>query len=143
MYETYDYTSKQTTLDFDKVGASLPVGLHFAQYDVDHDRERQLLHHRLTAYVLTEHLANDTQTATMDVPADWWQHTKEAWVTWAGGHRLTRRAAEWVKHHWPVRCETKTLTVTWKRAATRPESRLPVNRLGPVIYQEQMDWRFQ
>jgi hypothetical protein len=123
--EAVQYVTHQ--LDMLKVGAQICTSV---RYEIDQDFIRDELVHRLTATVLAEKLADDSYSATEQVPATWWQHWKQTqrdhrWFQWS--------PLRWLK---PPRTRTLTVTVQWQRYGTRPYSELSAPRLGPVIYQE-------
>src|SRR6266567_2486695 len=85
-----------------------PQVLADAKLDVIRYTADQLLM-RLESYVLAQHLADHTETATVRVPASWWDHWKDAhprvlaWsvrMCWTGkGHhkpRFGRRLTRWL-----------------------------------------------
>lgn len=113
------------TLESRRVGFTLRQSLTY-ETDVDIPGE---LAHRLSAYVLSDHIAADTYTRTVQWPATTWQmfkstHEESWWLSW-----LVRRR--------PVQMVTKRVEVTVNRFLTYPEASLAVRDLGrPFIYEE-------
>lgn len=98
----------------------------------------------LNADVLAEHLAADTATDTVKVPASWWQHAKhDAGATQFGFWWRTTRLGEWCARRWPTRYRQHVLEARWDRWATRPMSTLPDYEFGEVVYREAMSQRLR
>jgi len=87
----------------------------------------------LRSHVLAEHLASHTETATVQVPATWWDHWK------ADHHELAHWWSRHVRPLAPPRRLTHTLTVHWDDWATFPSSTIAFDddRLGPVVFLRQ------
>lgn len=96
------------------------------------------LYAKLSGYVLSEKLANDTVEDTKRVPDTWWDHAKQDLEIWARDQRswLRRPIRWWYRRH-PAKTRTITFAATWQRSALRPCSTIPINKtLGPAVYQE-------
>lgn len=124
---------------YDKVGKAimipLPPGLQRIEFSTKQLEDR--LRAELKAWVLTEHLADDTETATAKVPQSWVDHLKHDLQGWTREHTRLRRPVRWWIDRHPIKQRTITLSVTWHRRATRPYSSIgPASDLGSVIYQE-------
>lgn len=136
-----DSISTQFTLNLDKVGVTqaIPSGLHRLKYEEEPGFFYDGMLARLTAYVLSEHLAADTVEDSDWVPLAWWDHLKHDALGWARKKPCRVLTRYWIRKR-PVRYEEITLTTTWTRKATRPMSkiRFAEDRLGPVVYQEQV-----
>lgn len=116
--------------------AELPMGLQHPEVKIIQDEFGDMIL-ALSAYVLTEHLADDTVTVKRQVPRTWWDHAKQDLEVWARDQRswLRRPIRWWYRHHW-ARTKTIELTATWTRKASRPESRIVARDLGTQVYQE-------
>jgi hypothetical protein len=97
----------------------------------------------LSSYVLAEHLARETQTVTLRVPASWWQHFKRDVLYGSGRFRPT-----WVMRRWPARVRTLSREVTFTAWRAYPQaSGIPKDLGTPVLYEEVdrgpgwLDWR--
>jgi hypothetical protein len=103
--------------------------LRDAQVDVRRDLADRLIV-SLRSYVLAEQLASHTETASMRLPATWWDH-------WKLTHpRAARRWSRWVWQLAPPCMDTRTLTCTWDDRAVYPHTQLPPpdRRLGAVVF---------
>lgn len=82
----------------------------------------------LRAYVLAEHLVDETVTLDVDVPASWFQHLK------------ARHMRRWVLKRWPVRTIKVTEAKRFQRDATYPKANIgvPADRLGQPVYVERI-----
>lgn len=131
----------KVVLSLDKVAAMLPVGLQQVELIESESFLRDELVYRLSGFVLSEHLAADTQTDSREFPASWWDHAKLSAADWAAGHRHLGRPVRWfVVKKRPPRMKRVEFSVTWHRAATRPHSTIKVpDQLGPVVYQERVE----
>jgi hypothetical protein len=94
------------------------------------DHLTQQLMVKLESYVLAEHLADTTDTRTVQVPATALDHLKRdhphAFAWWQ----------RWVWLARPPRMAAITLTTTWTDRAAYPHARLalpPHPKLGPVV----------
>lgn len=141
LYPQQDYASTQFTMDLKKVGVTqaIPSGLHRLKYAEEPGLFPGTLLAKLTAYVLSEHLAADTVEDSDWVPLAWWDHLKHDALGWARKKPCRVLTRYWIRKR-PVRYEELTLTATWTRAATRPQSKIkfPDSQLGPVVFQEQV-----
>jgi hypothetical protein len=91
----------------------------------------------LTAEVLRDHIVNEIQTVTLEVPASWWQHFKS-------DHR-NRFGFRWFVKRFPILLETWTKDVTFDRYYDYPDAtiQLPEENFGKFIVSEtvtQRDW---
>jgi len=85
----------------------------------------------LRSHVLAEHLASHTETATVEVPATWWDHWK------ADHHELAHWWSLNVRPLRPPRRVTHTLTVHWDDWAAFPHATIADDRLGaPVLWRQ-------
>ena len=128
----------------EKVAAQymLPPGLMDAKFDVigeTHDR----LVARLTAYVLTDTLAADTVEESTEVPDTWWDHLKYDVRYLSFGRGWIWQPARWfINHLKKPKMRKITLTATWTRKDTRPESRIGFPKdLGRVVFQAAVSYR--
>lgn len=122
-------------LDLRKVAAmveSSDVWLHDVRVDQATDFITGKLIHRITGYILADHLASDRQSAFRDFPASWWQHTKAA-------HFPT--VSRWLRR--PPRYVRDTVTFTVDTSAVFPQASVPYPlALGPVRIhqQDRIEW---
>jgi hypothetical protein len=126
---------ERRTLETQKVGSTLRQSM---QVNVEEDFVRQELIQRITAYVLSDHLAADEFTAytTATWPATTWQmfkscHAGSWWLGW-----LVRRR--------PVRLHTERqqVAVQVDRYLNYPEANLALPSLGtPVVFERAMQIR--
>jgi hypothetical protein len=91
----------------------------------------------LTAEVLRDHIVNEIQTVTLEVPATWWQHFKADHRDRFGFRRFIKR--------FPIRRETWTKNITFDRYYDYPDASiaLPEDQFGKFIVYEtvnQTDW---
>lgn len=140
-----DFTTSQFVLNKDRVAAMShfsPSLLQDLKLEVAQDMMYRTLVARMETFVLSEHLADDTQTATKQVPATWRDHAKQDFGYWVEKphNRVVYAVASWIKKRLkPITFRTLELSVMWHRAATRPHSTIVAKDLGPVVYQERTD----
>jgi hypothetical protein len=141
---TYPYLSEpeRIILDWQKVGIQMPTGLRDVEISEARDIFMDRILMRLKTFVLTERLANDTVTQSVEIPVTSWDMFKEEAQRWAD-KKPCRILTRWWLRKRPRKTRTLTLTATWTRAATRPESKIRFHdKLGPVVYQEELTHRF-
>jgi hypothetical protein len=122
--------SQKIKLELQQVGATLASTAELAVYR-DPSSFYDHLVHKLTAYVLADHLVSDTYETRVrvpfEVPASWWQHFKR-------DHLPT------IAKRWPVKTRTiatwRDVTVTFDRYATYPEATIALPELGRHRYVE-------
>ena len=127
---TMPHETQRKTLERMKVGASIRQSM---RVDVSEDVLRGELEHRLSAYVLADHLASDTFTAytSSEWPDSTWQmfksrHAGSWWLGWLVRRRPTR-----------LHTERQSVAVEVKRYLAYPEANLDLPELGrPVIFEQ-------
>jgi hypothetical protein len=105
----------------------MPAGLKDVQAEEVRDWMYENLLVRLSAYVLTEQLADEYHPVSLGLPATWWQHLKQD------------HAPEWFKRRWPVRFRKMTCQIHVRTSGTYPDMKmaLPPGEFGDrVIIQE-------
>lgn len=125
------YQAEQKVLRQHRVGHSF-VSSMTEEVDKLAQLERGKQVHRLEAYVLQEHLADDiyVDSTKYTTPATWWDHFKETFQTsWWLGWLVKRRPAKY-DHH-VVHCGVQV-----ERYASYPEADVAVPQLGrPVPFE--------
>jgi hypothetical protein len=124
------FRTDRHVLEQRKVGATVRQSM---EVQVHEDELRNQLEHRLSAYVLADHIADDvfTGTTTSEWPETTWQmfksrHESSWWLGW-----LVRRR--------PVRMHTErqTVEIQVSRYLNYPEATLRIESLGrPVIFEQ-------
>jgi hypothetical protein len=86
--------------------------LQTAKFDlVKHESEAMVI--SMSAYVLAERLARETQQVAFDVPASWWQHWKRDC------------APAWLRRRWPVRTTRLSRTMKFETFRAYPDAQVP------------------
>jgi hypothetical protein len=137
--EMTDREFTQRILRIVRVGANQIIPAHVAStanFTVQEQMGGDMLL-GLTAEVLRDHIVNEIQTVTLEVPASWWQHFKS-------DHR-NRFGFRWFVKRFPILLETWTKDVTFDRYYDYPDAtiQLPEENFGKFIVSEtvtQRDW---
>jgi len=129
MNEFHEYTTARKVLEQRQVGATVRQSMRF---ETREDHLHGELERRISAYVLTDHVADDTFTAVTraEWPASTWQMFKHRHVAswWLG----------WLVRRRPVRMqvEVQHVEVEVSRYLGYPEADLRLPELGrPVIFE--------
>jgi hypothetical protein len=125
--------AQKIRLELQQVGATLASTAELAVYR-DPSSFYDQLTHRLTAYVLADHLVSDTYTTTVEVPVEeptsWFQLFK-------------REHLPTIARRWPVKTRTvvhrREVTVAFDRYATYPEASIAIPELGRHRYVEMVN----
>lgn len=132
----------QRILRIVRVGASQVIPEHVARtasFSVQEHMGRDMIL-GLSAEVLRDHIVDEVQTVTLEVPASWWQHFK-------ADHR-DRFGFRWFVKRFPILLETWNKEVRFDRYYNYPDARisLPEDNFGKFIVYEtstQTDWNQQ
>lgn len=122
-----------------RVGARQIIPEHVARtasFSVQEQMGRDMIL-GLSAEVLRDHIVNEVQTVTLEVPASWWQHFK-------ADHR-DRFGFRWFVKRFPILWETWNKEVRFDRYYDYPDAAisLPEDKFGKYIVYEtstQTDW---
>src|ERR1700744_2788908 len=124
------FSTDPVIIDLKKVGVQHLMPAFVAQtakYEVHAVAET--LAYELTAYVLSQHVADLRQEVTIDIPASWWQHFKRD------------RAPKWFVRRYPVKTATMRKVFYLDRFRTYPDANyaLPQETFGKSVMFETID----
>lgn len=96
------------------------------ELDIEIEPLLDILMLRMSTYVWTEKLAEESQEVTHEVPATWFQHLKQD------------HAPAWVLRRWPVRMSAITTVVRFTRSAAYPgaDIKIPSPLGAPVLWED-------
>lgn len=134
-----DQEFTQRVLQIAKVGAGQIIPAYVArtaEFTMQEQMGSDMLL-SLSAEVLRDHIVDEVQTVTLEVPATWWQHFK-------ADHR-DRFGFRWLLRWRPIRWDTWTKEVRFDRYYDYPDAgiALPEDHFGKFIVNEQItqtDW---
>ena len=119
MTDDYEVLFRQIELEWLKYGVAQQVSAELllnTELTVHRDYLYDSLLFRLTKHLLVDTFAEDTYTANLMVPANWWEHWKEQHGRKWLGPLIMRR--------WPVRTSARTAVIEVKRCLAYPEAKL-------------------
>jgi hypothetical protein len=119
----------QRMFDFQRVASQvmIPAGLQALDAQMIEDHAFQTTLCRLSAYVMTEKLADETKAAEMVTPASWWQHLKDS------------HGPRWFRRLFPVKRTVCYATVHFEAKGVYPDApiAMPPGKFGQrVIFEE-------
>ena len=119
----------QRVFDLQRVAnqVAIPAGLQGLDAQMIEDHAFQTTLCRLSAYVMTEKLADETKVAEMAIPASWWQHLKDSY------------APRWFARRFPVKRKVYYASVHFEAKGVYPDApiAMPPEQFGQrVIFEE-------